>query len=487
MNQINWEIVAGIAIFFACLIALAYRAPSLYFGLTILCLFMVSSASLAAYVHGLIFSAPLNWVTPAHLEVMQYSIVGCIAMVIGILVAWHPRKGETTRIKESTPVVFQTTWVNPAFGWFTLLVGAGATFMERWLHKVPTIGTAMHSISTMSTFGLLVLLAVGLKTRSYKHLAMAFAIYVPAVLMSTFASGHSPAKVSLLFPALCLASGVRQISLKSVLIASVGGFLFLTMMTGWMQTRDMVRRGRLSELDFFEQVQRFIPAWYDASVKNAFDSRAANNTIRLRIDMTDILAMQVRHQPRIEPYAHGSTVFESFYTLIPRAIWPSKPIVAGGSRFVSRFTGMRRDPRDTTSLGLPYQFELYANGGPLCVIIGLLIVGYTCGSLERGLFNSTTGLGSLLGRVSMTMTLCDGGQRTDVVLPMVIAGGLTFYVVGKVIEWASPAITAQFLGRPLKELQRPSENAIGAPSKNLSKLSPSKPLLPSSSRGKRPI
>jgi hypothetical protein len=487
MNQINWETIAGIAVFITCLFALAYRASSLYFGLSILCLFMVSSASLAAYVHGVIFGAPLNWVTPAHLQVMQYSIVGCIAMVIGILIAWNARKEKASRKKESVPEVLQTSWINPSFGWFTLILGIVSTVAERFLHNVATIGTAVHTISGMSTFGLLVLLAFGLKTRLYKHLALATVIYVPTVLMSSFASGHTPAKVSLLLPALCLVSGVRQISVKSIVVALVGGFVFLAVMTGWMQTRGMIRRGELSSLGFLDQVQRFIPAWFDASMKNAFDSHAANVTILERVDMTNILAMQVRHQPRIEPYAHGSTVLDSFSTLIPRAFWPSKPVAAGGSRFVMRFSGMRRNPRDTTSIGLPYQFELYANGGPVCVVVGLLLIGYACGALERGLFTSITGLGSLLGRISMTMTLCEGGQRTDVVLPSLIAGGLTFYAIGKVIEWSSPALTMRLLGRPLKRApQRSGNSAAQFPPKTASPIPPNKILLPSPG-GKRSV
>jgi len=464
MNQINWETLAGIAIFLATLIALAYRAPSLYFGLSILCLFMVSSASLAAYVHGVIFGAPLDWVTPSHLKVMQYSIVGCIAMVIGILIAWYPRKGERSRKKEAVPAILRTSWINPPFGWFALAIGVIATVAERWLHNIATVGTAVHSISVMSTFGLLVLLAFGLKTRSYKHVGLAMVIYTPAVLMSSFASGHTPAKVSLLVPALCLIAGVRRINMKSVVLVLVGGFLFLAVMTGWMKTRGMIRRGELSGMGFIEQVQRFIPEWYNATVNTAFDTRAANDTIRVRVDMTNIMAMQVRHQPAIEPYAHGTTVLDSFYTLIPRALWPSKPIAAGGSRFVMRFSGMHRDPRDTTSIGLPYQFELYANGGPMCVIVGLFIIGYVCGALERGLFSPTTSLGSLLGRISMTMTLCEGGQRTDVVLPALIAGGLTFYAVGKFIEWTSPSMAAQLLGGTAKaKPQLPVKPLVGAP------------------------
>jgi hypothetical protein len=109
---------------------------------------------------------------------------------------------------------------------------------------------------------------------------------------------------------------------------------------------------------------------------------------------------------------------------------------------------MVRHAGDTTSIGLPYQFELYANAGPVCVVIGLFIVGYLCGTLERGLFVAGSSLASLLARISMTMTLCDGGERADVVLPSLIAGALTYFTVGKLVEWVFPEFCSTLLGRP---------------------------------------
>lgn len=447
MEQSSWEITAGLGAFALALVYLARRNRSSYFGLSILCVFMVSSASLAAYTHSLLFSLPLDWVTPSHVSVMKYSILGCLAMVAGLAIAWRKRNAETgvTKTRETSGLE-RTPWINPTFGWFIFAIGGGAGLLDAALHRLATVGTAVHALTSFSTFGLLVLLAHGLKTRRYNQLIMAIAIYAPIVLMQAFASGHTPAKVSLLIPAVCLIGGFRRIGWKSIGTIMICGFLFLAIMSGWMKTRKMIRGGELAQYSFVQKIQRFIPEWFGASVESALDTRSAHATIRDRVDMTDILAMQVRHQPRNEPFANGRTVLEAGKTLIPRALWPDKPVTAGGSGFVSKYTGMRRDPRDTTSIGLPYQFELYANGGTICVVAGLFVIGYICGGLERGLFTPTTNLASLLGRISITMTLCEGGQRTDVVLPALIAGGLTFFALGKLIESVSPSFTSKLLG-----------------------------------------
>lgn len=414
--------------------------------MSILCLFMVSSASLAGYTHSLFTGIEADWITPAHVEVLQYSILGCLAMVGGLALAWLTRMKGVTACRDHA-ILARTTWINPAFGWFIFAVGGTATAAESVLLRVPTLGTAVHSIASLTTVGILIMLAVALKTRRFAPLVMMLSIYAPLTLMRAFATGHTPAKVSLLIPAVCVIAAYRRITWRSILVVGACGFLFLTIMTGWLRTRDTIRGGHLEGMGFSQKLQRFLPAWFDASWDSALDLQAANETIRGRIDMTDILAMQVRHQPRHEPYARGQTVFDAGTALIPRALWRNKPVIAGGTAFVSKYTGMVRDPKDTTSIGLPYQFELYANGGPICVVVGLFVVGYVCGRMERGLFVPTTSLPFLLARISITMTLCDGGQRTDVVVPTLVAGGVTYFVLGKFIESSYPEFAQTLLGR----------------------------------------
>lgn len=447
MDPITWEIAAGIIAFVVAAVFLAVRGPSLYFGLSILCVFMVASASLTGYIFDSIFGQPMIWVTPAHISVIRYSIIGCVAMIGGITAAWLPKRSGERRLVNGHIDLGQTPWVNTSFGSFVFAIGTLAMLVEAATQRIATIGTAVHTLSAFSTFGLLTLLAVSLRDHRFSALLIATAVYIPAALMQTFASGHTPAKVTLLIPAVCLAAGFRRINLKSVLLVALCGLVFAAALSGWLKTRKMIRSGSLANLSFSEQVVRFIPAWFDASIDSALDVQTISKAIRDRVDMTNLLSGQVRHQPRYQPYAMGQTVLDSGYTLVPRAFWPGKPIVAGGSAFVTKYTGMRRDPRDTTSIGLPYQFELYANGGPICVVVGLLIIGYACGRLERGLFQPTTSLASLLARISITMTLCEGGQRTDVVLPSLIAGGLTYYALGKVIDSSAPNFAAKLLGK----------------------------------------
>src|SRR5207245_8357339 len=44
-------------------------------------------------------------------------------------------------------------------------------------------------------------------------------------------------------------------------------------------------------------------------------------------------------------YAQGESVWNGVLALVPRAIWPGKPVAAGSAGLVSRFTGVRSEER----------------------------------------------------------------------------------------------------------------------------------------------
>lgn len=72
-------------------------------------------------------------------------------------------------------------------------------------------------------------------------------------------------------------------------------------------------------------------------------------------------------------YANGETVLQAFLSLIPRAIWPEKPVRAGSPDIVSNYTGIRF--AKGTSVGIGQVMEFYINFGELGVIFGFLVLG----------------------------------------------------------------------------------------------------------------
>jgi hypothetical protein len=79
-------------------------------------------------------------------------------------------------------------------------------------------------------------------------------------------------------------------------------------------------------------------------------------------------------------YANGATLWEAVLALIPRALWPDKPIVAGSGDIVTQYTGIPF--ARNTSVGVGQVMEFYINFGTTGVVIGFLAVGCVVGVLD---------------------------------------------------------------------------------------------------------
>lgn len=72
-------------------------------------------------------------------------------------------------------------------------------------------------------------------------------------------------------------------------------------------------------------------------------------------------------------FAYGGTVWDAMIALVPRAIWPNKPEIAGSGNLVSDYTGMRFAA--DTSVGIGHVMEAYVNFGRTGVIVCFLVLG----------------------------------------------------------------------------------------------------------------
>jgi hypothetical protein len=75
----------------------------------------------------------------------------------------------------------------------------------------------------------------------------------------------------------------------------------------------------------------------------------------------------------LAPFAYGQTLIDGVVSLVPRAIWPTKPTVVGGSALVTRYTGVVFDP--TTSVGVGNVMESYISFGTIGVLVWFTLLG----------------------------------------------------------------------------------------------------------------
>lgn len=98
------------------------------------------------------------------------------------------------------------------------------------------------------------------------------------------------------------------------------------------------------------------------------------HAIDARLNQNTLVGMAVDYlESGNEDYARGETLWHSFLAVVPRMVWPEKPVVAGSMGLVSQYTGLNFV--EGTSVGIGQVMEFYINYGTICVLVGFFILG----------------------------------------------------------------------------------------------------------------
>lgn len=80
-------------------------------------------------------------------------------------------------------------------------------------------------------------------------------------------------------------------------------------------------------------------------------------------------------------YLRGRSLWEGFLALVPRALWPEKPVIAGSPQLVAEMTGLKLSKG--TSFGVGNVMEFQINFGIPGLIVGFFLLGLLIGYLDR--------------------------------------------------------------------------------------------------------
>ena len=404
-------------------------------GITCLFAFSVSSASLSAFFFGRLFGLREDWITPEQERVFVYSGWACIAMVAATWLAWKPSQRRDDRHLELFP------WVTARFVFLCLALGMSGTVALYFLSNVPTVGTALHLLASWLKVGLIAAVILYKKNRQLRPLLVALALYLPASMVAALSSGHTPVSLDAIIPIILVATCFNRVTVMSFLKLFVWMIPCLYLMIAWMASRNLIRSGELEQFAVSERAIRFGGVFKDELLHAKITPYDIQELIFLRIDMSDILAQEIAFENTAsgeDEFAYGDTLLEGLYAVVPRAIWADKPIVAGYADFVGKFTGTSRN--DDTSVGVPVQFELYANGGVIAVIVGVFILFYACARLERFLATSNRPLHVIMPTMMFLVSFAGGIEQIMLVFASALAGAITVFVIARFIEMVFPQL-----------------------------------------------
>jgi hypothetical protein len=107
-----------------------------------------------------------------------------------------------------------------------------------------------------------------------------------------------------------------------------------------------------------------------------FDPRNADHLdrVEVRLNQDELIGRAVGYMARGgAPFARGRTFLDAGFALVPRIVWPDKPMAAGSGDLVSDYTGI--DFSRTTSVGVGQVLEAYINFGTSSVIVVFVLIG----------------------------------------------------------------------------------------------------------------
>ena len=437
-------------VFLQCLVATAglalllFRKQTAYLGITCLFAFQVSSASLSGFFFGRLFGLREQWITSYHEQVLIYSGWMVLAIVAGMWVGWWPSKDKRKDDRAIQEGSFP--WVTPGFIYFALGLGTIATIATPFvLFTVPTVGTAVDLLASWLKIGLIAAVVLFKKRGVIRPLLIAIALFVPAALINALRSGHSPFSIDAIICIALIATCLNRVTVWSFVKLFVYMLPCVYLMFAWMASRNVIRSGALEQFSMQERAARFTNAFVDDLFNVEVTPYDTQNLLFERIDMSDLLAQEAGFEDSPtgeDQFRYGGTIVDGLYSVVPRALWPDKPIVAGYADFVGRYTGVARN--DTTSVGVPEQFELYANGGAPAVIIGMFILSFLCARLERFITYYDRSLHVLMPGLMFLMAFSNGIEQIMLVLASALAGAGASFAVARVIEVFFPQLLPQF-------------------------------------------
>jgi hypothetical protein len=176
---------------------------------------------------------------------------------------------------------------------------------------------------------------------------------------------------------------------RVLVVALVVTYLALSVYVTYMRDRGNIRDAVWGGASFFE---RFDQLFQSVSTFEWFNPTDSEHLARIdaRLNQDALVgAAMIYLEQGYRSFANGKTIGDAIIAVVPRAIWPDKPVIAGSGSLVSDYTGI--DFAYGTSVGIGPVLEFYINFGTPGVVVGFVVIGALIGALDRSAGRSLAG------------------------------------------------------------------------------------------------
>lgn len=316
-------------------------------------------------------------------EVSGYAMLGLTAGIVAhdLLVRLWP--STSIRAKSSERIGPKALDTMNRLGGFS--VGVGAAFYL--LGMTGFYAVLPSSTSVFSASAVLLLAGLCLKWWALRRLGRPGAAWLWATigliypLVTTLVGGFLGFGVFGVLALACFFAPAVRGRWLWVTVAPVAAYLGLSVWVTYAAFRGELREQVWGDRSFAARVD----VLYDGMV-NSWKWVDVNDPGQLvameRLNQNILIGESVQHLEAGQGrFAAGETFEQAVVALVPRILWPSKPVFAGGNGMVSRYTG--RQFAEGTSVGMGPVMELYVNFGRPAVFAGFLLLGLGVTALDR--------------------------------------------------------------------------------------------------------
>lgn len=294
-----------------------------------------------------------------------FTTLGAVAFVAGV---WAVK---FVRVIPRPPVVDADTW---RFSWFCLIGGWFFTYALSFLHSIPSLGAAVDRAGAIWMLGVMLGLRDAVARADVKMIGTwfgALAVYpVLMLLLGGFLSYGSAAAIIVLSMFTITIKKPWKVAVGVVVVTVLGLNLFVNYFAHRREIRSEVWGGaplvdRIdASLDIFRDFE-----WFDP------DDRLHLRALDQRLNQNFFVGLAAtRIEQGSVDYLYGRSLSEGVVALVPRALWPDKPVTSGSPKIVAEMTGLRLNTN--TSFGVGNVMEFQINFGTAGVIGGFFLLGF---------------------------------------------------------------------------------------------------------------
>jgi len=374
MPEINISIAICVSSFVALLIIL--RRDTVSLGLPIAYLFTLLLIHLpGAYAYMVDDQLTgINFVK----EGIGFTAIGSVSYVAGVLV---------TSVFSQRAAFFSqnTAAVSPIdssrFAVFCLVGGWFFTYGLSFLHRIPSLGAAVDKAGAIWMLGVMLGLRSSFNSSNPIRVMLwgtALLVYpIIMLVLGGFMSYGAGAMIVVLSILLISVKGRFKIGVGLI----VGVYIGLSVFVNYFGHRNEIRKESWGGASLTRKIDAASEIIRDFKLLNSGDHRQMF-AFADRLNQNYFVGLAAsRIEGGYSKFLYGRSVWEGMMALVPRVIWPSKPVFAGSPKIVSEMTGLSLDRE--TSFGVGNVMELQINFGMPGVVLGFFLLGMLLRILDR--------------------------------------------------------------------------------------------------------